>query len=79
MLNGQFHTPLAEIVHHVGVGYQIHGISTRRGCLHELSGVVRHIHIYTAASFSLHVCVDCALEDINIMYMRTIVCFDILL
>lgn len=36
--------------------------------MHELSGVIRHIHTYTAASFSVHVCVDSALEDINIMY-----------
>jgi hypothetical protein len=65
MLNEESHTPLAAIVYNAGD--QIYGISARRGCLQELSGVRRHTRTYTAASFLLHVCVDSALEDINIM------------
>ena len=60
----------AEIVQ--SFGYQLHGSSTRRG-LHELSGVVGIFTPYTAASFYVHVCVDFAVEDINIMYIRTTV------
>lgn len=45
----------AETVH--GIGYQLHGSSTRRG-LHELSGVIGIFTTYTAASFYVHVCVD---------------------